>query len=102
MFRLASKDPTKYERQCDRWEKIRQKGKTRFLLLRGVLGYGGFMYLFMVCARVFVSHERLAWPYMLISCGWFVAGYFWGIWIWRWYDDEFHGAENRSASILPR
>jgi hypothetical protein len=43
------------QKHIDKWAKIRLKGKTHFIIYRGVLGYGLFMFLF----NTIYQHLRL-------------------------------------------
>jgi hypothetical protein len=91
----------KFEKKHRSWEKMRKRGRQSIALLYGSLGWGGFMILFMNCARVFLDHKRLDWTYVMIGGLIFpLAGYFWGLWMWRWCEEHFHGPTNKPPSII--
>jgi len=91
----------KLEKQRKSWEKTRKQGRQSFALLHGALGWGGLMILFMSCGTLLLDHKRLDWAYVLISVLiWPLAGYFWGLWMWRWCEKHFHGPTNKPPSII--
>src|ERR1035437_5315054 len=93
------KKSAKFEKQRQSWEKTRKLGKLSFIIYRGVLGWGGFMFLWMTIFEVFVIHRSLSWLFMLVSALiWPLAGYGWGLWEWRWLERRFQGDE-RPISI---
>jgi hypothetical protein len=86
LFRKAAMSPEQIERR----NRTRAKGRKHFILYRGILGYGGFMFIFMT---VFQLLSEFGWHfphgvplYFNILIGliiWPVAGYFWAAWIWK-------------------
>lgn len=77
-------------KQKERWGKIRVKGKSRFIWVYGVLGWGvSTAILFSVLTEMtkgwfsVENHHsfliRLPISLVLFSVG----GYFWGLWTWR-------------------
>ena len=75
-----------------RWEKTRAKGKKHFVLWRGIVGFGGGMFVVIT-----VSHTLL-WPTpyhsvireMVINLiVWPVSGFFWGLWMWSHLNEKF-------------
>ena len=87
------KPPSEAARQ--RWQKTKARGKKSFALRYGVMGFGGFMVIFMTVAfwlrnspfprgmtafYVDVVINLLIWP---------LAGYSWGISMWRVYEEYF-------------
>jgi uncharacterized BrkB/YihY/UPF0761 family membrane protein len=64
-----------------RWERIKQRGFWRFVLLRGVLGFGLTMGIIgIVFEHVSRKDEAFPWYFML---GLFlVAGFVWGLATW--------------------
>jgi hypothetical protein len=100
-MKLKLDESEKIEKRRKAWEKIRQRGKRSFAFRYGALGWGGFMVVFMTSATAFVEHKRLDWLYLLINVLlWPLAGYIWGLWMWRWLDEQFHGPTNRPPSII--
>jgi hypothetical protein len=81
------------EKQRERLEKIRAKGRTHFILWRGMLGWGFTVFLI---TSIVAWHERHGWhiptegidhqdsvmiPLRLVI--WLVAGYFFGASMWK-------------------
>jgi hypothetical protein len=66
-----------------KWEKKRKHGRRPYIMYRGVLQWGGIMFVLYICSDVFVRHQRLTWSFalsMLVAC--FLAGYAWGFCTW--------------------
>jgi hypothetical protein len=89
----------KFEIQRQSWEKKRQRGKQSFAIRYGVLGWGGFMFIVTNCTNVFIHHQKLDWFLPINAAFWVLAGYFWGLWMWRRFDEKFHGPANQPPSI---
>ncbi len=47
------------EKQCLRWEKDRKRGQLFYILVWGILFFGGVMLIFDVCLGVFDKHKPL-------------------------------------------
>ncbi len=93
-----NKKSIKFEKQRQSWEKIRKRGKLSFILYRGVLGWGGFMFLVMTTFQVFVNHRSLSWSFMLVSAlVWPLAGYVCGLCVWSWSERRLHGDEEPTS-----
>ncbi len=91
----------KFQKQRQMWMKWRQRGKQRFALWFGVIGWGGFMIIFMACARMLFERERLDLPWVFISLViWPIAGYFFGLRLWRSLDEKFDGRTGTPPSII--
>ena len=70
-------------RQLRKWEKKRRHGKRAFIFYRGLLKWGGIMFILTTCTNVFVRHQKLDWLSVassLIAC--LLAGYIWGRCTW--------------------
>lgn len=64
-----------------RWEKIKQGGVWRFVLLRGVLGWGLSMGIIgILFEHVAWKKEALSWYFIVGTC--LIAGSFWGLATW--------------------
>ncbi|MGO9526620.1 MAG: hypothetical protein ACLP0A_03515 [Verrucomicrobiia bacterium] len=82
-------------KQLARWEKIRAKGMWRFVLLWGVIGYGGPV--FLIAAGINLPFEFWRTPgwfraadlllTFLIMCP--VVGGLWGFWMWHWAEKRY-------------
>jgi hypothetical protein len=64
-----------------RWEKIKQGGIWRFMLLRGVLGWGFTCGIIGVVFEL-TSHKAEAFAWYLILGLFLVAGFVWGLGMW--------------------
>jgi hypothetical protein len=72
------------ERQRLKWEKRRKHGKWSFLAYRGVLRWGGIMFVLTMFTNVVGLHKKLNWVTsvtLLIAC--LLVGYVWGLCIWH-------------------
>jgi hypothetical protein len=71
------------ERAKGDWELTRVRGRTRFVLTRGVLGWGVPMTLFMLLKDYFFDGEALTPGVFLIGVVVFLSGgYFFGLVLW--------------------
>jgi hypothetical protein len=87
------KPPSEAARQ--RWQKTRARGKRSFALRWGAMGFGGLMFTSMI-----VMHSLIKSPfsrgmtdfdygYIVINLLWPLAGYRWGVSMWRFYEEYF-------------
>ena len=79
------------ERMHQKWQRLRAHGFAHFVLVRGVLGWGGSMFLvFAVLSVVFAASfdAKLSLPDVLLRVGLpcLVGGFGWGI--VTWYGNE--------------
>jgi hypothetical protein len=89
-----------FNRQRKAWEKKRRHGKRAFILYRGVLRWGGIMFLLTTFTNVFGRHMKLDWlseVSLLIACPF--AGYVWARCIWHVNERRFQGDGNQQKSI---
>jgi hypothetical protein len=71
------------EKQRRAWEEKRKQGKRSYILRRGVMRWGGFMFVLTACSDVVVRHEKLDWILLLsLMIGCLLFGYIWGLCIW--------------------
>jgi hypothetical protein len=71
------------ERQRRKWEKKRKRGKQSFVVYRGVLRWGIFMFVLYLLTDRFLLHQKLDWilvTSLLIGC--LLVGYAWGLCQW--------------------
>ena len=71
----------KQQLRLARWERIRQRGIWRFVLLRGVLGWG------LTMGIIGIIFERVSWkdeafPWYFILGLFLFAGFLWGLGTW--------------------
>jgi hypothetical protein len=97
----AGRKATRFEKRRQAWENTRQRGRKSFILRRGVLGWGGFMFIFMTCMSIFIDHRKIDWHYVIISLIiWPLAGYGYGLSMWCWAEERFHGSDTKPPSII--
>jgi hypothetical protein len=88
-----------FNRQRKAWEKKRRHGKRSFILYRGVLRWGGIMFVLTMITNVVVRHMKVDWQLvvsLLIACPF--AGYLWARCIWHVNENRFQGAGNQQNS----
>ncbi len=83
-------------KQVERWQATRAKGKRHFVWWRGVVFFGGFMFVFMFLwqylSSYFVGGGRA--PALIISIPigivmWPIAGWWWGTMLWNWTEQSY-------------
>ncbi len=75
-----------------RWPAIRARGRLRFVLVRGLLAWGGLMTVAMYAMLLYSQHARGLqlrgiWPLVPALC--FPAGALWGLLAWHWNEAIF-------------
>jgi hypothetical protein len=86
-FRNA--DPFRFEKQRDLWLKMRTKGRRKFILYNGVLGWGGFMFLAMNLIEIGFHHQAIDWFLPFSALIWLVGGYSWGKYMWDHFEGKY-------------
>jgi hypothetical protein len=96
------KPPSEAKRQ--RWQKVKAGGKKKFILRVGVLKWGGFMFVVMTALDLLrkspfprgvsdyafdVAMNLLVWP---------LAGYCFGLVMWRFYESSFSNAGSQQPT----
>jgi hypothetical protein len=79
-----------HNRQLNKWEKLRRRGKQSFVMRRGVLRWGGIMFALTMFTNIFGRHMNVEWRLvvsLLIACP--IAGYVWARCIWHVNEDRF-------------
>jgi hypothetical protein len=92
-FKIVNKDdPVFKEQQRQAWQRIRQSGKAAFVLKRGLLRWGGMMFLifaaFDVVGFYLTDHQQYVLDYMPVllvvnAIIWSLCGLAWGFWAWN-------------------
>ena len=81
------------------WEKTRLHGKRSYILRRGVLRWGGFMFLLTTCTDIFVRHFPPHWRLMVVGLiVWPLTGYAWGMAMWIMNKRFFFGWRKKQPS----
>ena len=96
-------------KQIARWERFRAKGKAHFVLLWGVLGWGGTTGLLMYFGPL-LWNSTFEWRLFgqaafyvdfLPQLGlWLLAGIVWGSWMWVWAERQY--AEATQSIVVGR
>ena len=89
-----------FNRQRRAWEKERRHGKRSFIYYRGVLKWGGIMFVLTMFTNVFGRHIKLNWLLVvssLIACPF--AGYIWARCIWHVNENRFRDAMKQEDLI---
>ena len=76
--------------QREKWRKIQAQGKLRFVLLRGILGWGLPTMILVGATDYYLfkeAHSALNW--LLAIPIWLFGGYFFGLLMWRHYEAYF-------------
>ena len=89
---IERENPAKFEKHRQAWEKLRQRGKVSFILYKGVLLWGGLMFVLTTCTNVFIRHDplnRLPMFLVIDALIWCLFGSIWGIWMWHRCEKRF-------------
>jgi hypothetical protein len=83
------------EKQREKWSKTRKKGRTRFIWLYGVVGWGVVTGVLWAAAMAFqgLGHLPLLLPLALIVFP--IGGFFFGRKMWTTFEDQFQEAALR-------
>jgi hypothetical protein len=88
----------KFEKRRQAWEKMRKQGNLRFILIRGVLGYGVSMIIAFACIDKFIDHKSLA-IHPIRSLILILGGCVIGLMGWDDGERRFHGVTKQQDSI---
>jgi hypothetical protein len=73
-----------------KWEKKREQGKRSFLVRRGILRWGGIMFVLTALSNVLVRHGKVAWiPMASLLIGCLLFGYIWALCVWLLNEERF-------------
>jgi hypothetical protein len=89
-----------FNRQRKAWEKKRRHGKRSFIVYRGVLRWGGIMFVLTTITNVFAHRWKADWMFevsALIACPF--AGYLWARCVWYVNERRYSGAMKQQDSI---
>jgi hypothetical protein len=85
------------DKQRKAWERKRRDGRRSFIFRRGVLKWGGTMFVLTACGHVMLGHQPLGWLQdvsLLIAC--LLLGYVWGFFSWFLNEKRFGFEEPKS------
>jgi hypothetical protein len=88
----------KFEKRRQAWEKVRKQGGLRFILFRGVLGWGVSMIIMGACVDTFIDHKHLS-VHPVRSLFLLLAGSILGLLWWADGERRFHYATKQQDSI---
>ena len=72
------------KKQLQGWERTRNRGAVFFVLVQGVLVFGGITTVLSLCGDVLLLHKPLnAILFLKTLAQWALAGLFWGWMMWR-------------------
>jgi hypothetical protein len=89
-----------FNRQRRKWERKRRHGKRSFIVYRGVLKWGGIMFVLTTITNVVAHQGQPDWIFelsALIACSF--AGYIWARSIWHVNENRFQGTGKQQDSI---
>ena len=93
------------EKSHKSWAVARAKGRSRFILEKGLLTWGGTMFVIMACAPVFfgVPYRTTpsAWYWVWQPALWASGGLVWGIAVWYTMEWQYKKHEARTAQQAP-
>ena len=87
-------------RQHKKWEKKRRRGKRSYILRRGVLKWGGIVFVLTTFTNALTCHGKMDWWLelsLLIACPF--AGYLWAWGTWNINERRYSGAMKQKDSI---
>jgi hypothetical protein len=86
-------------RQIKKWRQTRQMGRSRFIWVRGVLGWGVPTAIFWSFLMAGTRADTSFIGYFVTGIVLFpVGGYFWGIWVWKNSECQYLSQRSRDAS----
>ena len=84
--------------EFENWQKSRQQGKGRFILIRGLLAWGLPMFVFMT---FFINKPQteITTSFVLTHAViWSIAGFIFGLLVWSWSEKRFEKEQIKRAS----
>jgi hypothetical protein len=89
-----------FNRQRQKWEKKRKNGRRSFLIYRGVLKWGGIMFVLTSLTNALTRNKQFDWLFevsMLIACPF--AGYVWARCVWYVNERRYRHAMMQQDSV---
>jgi hypothetical protein len=90
------------EKNQSSWRTTRAKGRQHFVLVMGVLAWGGPMFLIMAGGPAVFG-----WPYPVSATPWYwlgqivlwtTAGFFYGLWVWHASEEKYRRYEQETPN----
>jgi hypothetical protein len=80
-------------KQAERWARVREKGRTRFVWIRGVFGWGIPVAVFWSIWMGWIQGWDRLWILTPLALVLFpIGGYFWGVVMWRKFESAYQEA----------
>lgn len=89
---MGRENPGKFEKHRQAWERLRQRGKLSFVLYKGVLLWGGFMFVLTTSTNILIRHDPMdRMPRFLVidALIWCVSGAIGALWVWHRCEKRF-------------
>jgi len=87
------------EKRLARWTQTRQMGRTKFIWLRGVLGWGvTTAVLSSLIMTVFQGFPTFLFRLGIAMILFPIGGYFWGIWVWELAEKQYLAVTKHNAT----
>ena len=91
------------EKNQKRWSATRAKGKWHFVLVKGVLIWGGLMFLFMAVFPVYLGFPHKVgtlapWYWIWQPLLWAGAGFGWSLWVWHSSESKYIAYESKTSN----
>jgi hypothetical protein len=77
--------------RAEKWQKTREKGKSRYVFLFGVLWWGGFMTIFMSFFQYLTRPEKFDWIQNLLInlVVYMIGGFLFGVCTWSMAEKQY-------------
>ena len=95
---VNDKDRSMKEKEMDRWKTLRTKGKRRYIIENGVLGWGMPMFVFMAFINTPFSEGFLTKNAIVHYVVWPLGGLFFGLCTWYFAEKRYNKALEKVGS----
>ena len=82
-------DPAKNARRRESWTRVRERGRFRYVLTRGVFGVGGVIFLFVLGNSLIRKEAVNAGILLFTAVGAFPIGAIWGLALWKGKEERY-------------
>lgn len=87
------------DKELQRWERIRARGEVFFVFIRGVLVYGGFMFISNTGSAILMFHRQLGFATVALNAVTFLmAGFVFGVLLWYLQESRSRKTKHESAN----
>jgi hypothetical protein len=81
------------------WQEVRSKGRTRYIWVRGVLGWGVTTGILVALYNNWNFPEKLITAILVNMIFFPIGGYIWGVWTWGTLERKFLKSQNPNDQI---